>query len=53
MHKRASSQYNILLAKDDVGTARNYTKRLPSPGFAYGKMNKPDKFNAKAGKYAF
>lgn len=50
MHYRSTSQFNHLLAKDDVGKPKDYVKRLPSVDFAYGKFNTPDDFNVKACK---
>lgn len=41
---------NILLVKDDIGKGKPNTRKLPSEQFAYGKPERRDPEDAKAGK---
>ena len=48
---RSARKQNILLVKDDIGKAKPNTRKLPSELFTYGKPEKRDPEDAKAGKF--
>ena len=53
MKRLNSHKYNVLLVKDDVGRAKNTTRRLPHDMHTFGKAEIRDPENAGQGKSSF
>ena len=47
---KSARRQNILLVKDDIGKAKPITRKLPADQFTYGKAEKRDPEDARAGK---
>ncbi len=51
MKRLNSHKYNVLLVKDDVGRAKNTTRRLPHDMHTFGKAETRDAENAGQGEF--
>lgn len=41
---------NVLIVKDDIGKPKPNTRKLPADGFTYGKPDRKDPEDCRAGK---